>query len=85
MSDSVNVSVCCLSVHCLQLSLYYIVNPHYAAKLAMSQVTLATVFMTVCQQRWVGHIMCMPYSRIAKQVFFGQLAVGKRLQYGPVL
>jgi len=57
MSDSVNVSVCCLSVHCLQLSLYYIDNPHYAEKLAMSRVTLATVFydrLSLCLSAALG-------------------------------
>ena len=44
-----------------------------------------TVCLYVCQLRWVSHIMCMPDSCIAKQVFLGQLAVGKRLQCGPVL
>jgi len=32
----------------------------------------------------VGHIIRMPDSRIPKQIFFGQLATGKRLQGGPV-
>jgi len=36
------------------------------------------------QLHWVGHIIHMPDSHIPKQIFFGQLATGKRPQSGPV-
>jgi len=36
------------------------------------------------QFRWAGHVIRMPDNRIPKQIFFGQLASGKRLQGGPV-
>ena len=36
------------------------------------------------QFRWAGHVVRMPDNRIPKQIFYGQLASGKRLQGGPV-
>jgi len=36
------------------------------------------------QFRWVRHVVCMPDNHSPKQIFFGQLASGKRLQGGPV-
>ena len=41
-------------------------------------------FLLAAQLRWVGHVVSMEDDQIPKDVFFGQLSSGKRLQCGPV-
>jgi len=52
--------------------------------LSIRGTTGIEAFLLEAQLRWVGHVMRMPDSRIPKQVFCGQLAVGSRPQCGPV-
>ena len=52
--------------------------------LSICGTTGIEAFLLKAQLRWVSHVMCMPDSRIPKQVYCGQLAVGSRPQCGPV-
>jgi len=41
-------------------------------------------FLLQTQFHWIGHVIQMSNDRIPKQVFFGQLAAGKRFPGGPI-
>ena len=80
--DRLLASSCCPSI-CLSVYLWQDRIPNTDV-LNICGIMGIEAFLLKAQLRWVGH-MRMPDSRIPKQVFLGQLALGKRLQCGPVL
>lgn len=51
----------------------------------LSKANIPSIYTMLAKEqlRWTGHVTRMPYVRLPKQVFFGELKNGKRAQGGP--